>query len=141
MSVIDDFLKNVASPQKEALEHVRQVIKIAVPDAEEVISYGMPGFRYNKKYLVTFNAFKDHMSLFPGGEASGLLADKIASFKASKGTVQFTTEHPLPDELIKELVLVRVRALTANVRGVFYLRGVLGDLYKGKLYSSRMMTL
>ncbi len=108
MSVIDDFLAGVSEPQKSVLEHVSQVIKTAVPDAEEAISYGMPGYRYKKKYLVTFNAFKDHMSLFPGANPPAVLKDKLAAFQTSKGTIQFTVEKPLPDDLIRELMAVRV---------------------------------
>ena len=106
------FLQGVADPQKSALQHVREVIKAAVPDAEEAISYGMPGFKYKKKYLVTFNAFKDHMSLFPGANPPDVLKDKLADFQTSKGTIQFTIDKPLPDELISELVLVRVADIT-----------------------------
>ena len=56
MSVIDDYLRNVPEPQKSALEHVRLVIKEAIPDAEDVITYAMPGFKYKKKYYMLSSA-------------------------------------------------------------------------------------
>ncbi len=113
MSVIDDYLKNVAEPQKAELERVRQIIKQTVPEAEEVISYAMPGFKYKSKYLITFAAFKDHMSLFPGAEAIATLGKKLDGYKTSKGTVQFTLEKPLPEAVVKELALVRAAAIAA----------------------------
>lgn len=103
MSVIDDALKDLPADRRTALQHVREVIKKALPDAEDVISYGMPGFKYKKKYLVTFGNFKDHMSLFPGSSAPVALADKVAPFVVSKGTLQFTVDKPIPDELITEI--------------------------------------
>jgi uncharacterized protein YdhG (YjbR/CyaY superfamily) len=111
MSVIDDYLKDVPSPQKEILQHVREVIKETVPDAEDTISYGMPGFKYKKKYLVTFNAFKDHMSFFPGSYVPPELEARAAPFKKSKGTFQFTPETPIPDELVRDMALARVKEI------------------------------
>lgn len=76
MSVVDDYL-NGSSPQKEALQRVCRIIRQATPTAEEVITYGMPGFKYQKKYLIAFAGFKDHMSIFPGARAIGTLKDKF----------------------------------------------------------------
>ena len=60
MSVIDDYLDNVTEPQRNELERVRRIVKHLVPDgAEEVISYGMPTFRYRGKSLIHFAAFKN----------------------------------------------------------------------------------
>lgn len=109
MSVIDDYLKLVDEPQKAALEHVRSVIKDACPEATDVISYAMPGFKYKGKYLITFAPFKDHMSIFPGSNPVEDLQEELKDFKQSKGTIQFTHEHPLPDSLIQRLVKARVR--------------------------------
>lgn len=105
MPVVDDYLKSVDSPQKEVLQHIREIIKATVPEAEEVISYGMPGFRYKDRYLVTFAAFKGHMSIFPGSSPVAELEDKLKGFAKAKGTIQFTIDNPLPDELVKEIVL------------------------------------
>ena len=71
MSVVDDYLKNLPEPQKAELERIRKIVKQTVPEAEEVISYGVPGFKYKGKYLITFAAFKDHLSLFPGSAPIG----------------------------------------------------------------------
>lgn len=111
MSVIDDFLKDVPDPQKVELERVRQIIKSTVPDAEETISYAMPAFKYKGKPLVYFNAFKDHMSLFPTSKPTMVLADRLKDYKVSKGTIQFTADKPLPEELIQEILQVRLQEI------------------------------
>jgi uncharacterized protein YdhG (YjbR/CyaY superfamily) len=111
MSVVDDYLAEVEPVQRAVLEHTRAVIKGVVPDAEEVITYGMPGFKYRKKYLIAFAEFKDHLSVFPGAEAVAGMADDLKDFTTSKGTVQFTLEQPLPDEIIIKLVTTRQRAI------------------------------
>ena len=111
MSVIDDYLANIQPAQKVALEHVRFVIKQTVPDAEETIGYGMPAFKYKNKPLMYFAAFTNHMSIFPTAGPAEALKDKLAGFTTSKGTVQFTLEKPLPDELITELLRLRTATI------------------------------
>jgi len=96
MSVIDDYLKKVEPIQKQQLERIRRIVKHSVPDAQEVISYGMPAFTYKKKYLIGFNGFKDHMSVFPAAHPIEALQDKLRLFKLSKGTIHFTADNPLP---------------------------------------------
>ncbi len=108
MSVIDEYLKNIPEPQKAELERIRQIVHKAVPDAVEVMTYGMPGFKYENKYLVAFNALKDHLSLFPAAAPIEALRDKLGDYSLSKGTIRFTLDNPLPEALIKEILLVRV---------------------------------
>jgi uncharacterized protein YdhG (YjbR/CyaY superfamily) len=79
-----------------------------VPNAEDSIGYGMPVLRYKGKYLIGFAPFKDHMSVFPGSEAIEALKPKLGAHKLAKGTVQFTLDAPLPDDIITEMVKIRV---------------------------------
>src|SRR4051812_25778834 len=108
MSVIDEYLDNVSAPQRAELERIRRIVQETVPEAEELISYGMPGFKYQGKYLVGFAAFKDHLSLFPTSRPVEVFEDKLKGFQISKGTIQFTEENPIPEHLIKEILLSRV---------------------------------
>lgn len=114
MSVIDEYLEKVSEPQKAALERVRKIVKEFVPDATEVISYGMPGFKYKGKYLFGFAPFKDHMSIFPAANPVEIMKEKLSNFKLSKGTVQFTIENPIPESIIQELVSVRIKDINAK---------------------------
>ena len=104
MSVIDEYLSTVPPAQSSQLERVRQIIKQQAPNAAEVITYGMPGFKVNGKYLISFGNFKDHMSIFPGADPTHTVKEKLQGYKTSKGTIQFTVDKPLPESLIKEIV-------------------------------------
>lgn len=104
MTVIDEYLANVNEPQRVALEHVRSVIKKVAPDAVDTIGYGMPVLKYKGKYLIGFAPFKNHMSIFPGGNPAAITMAKLANFKTSKGTIQFTLNNPIPDSLLIEIV-------------------------------------
>jgi uncharacterized protein YdhG (YjbR/CyaY superfamily) len=104
MSVIDNYLYPIAAPKRAELEKIRKL--------EEVISYGMPGFKYEGKYLLGFNAFKDHLSLFPTSEPIEAFKNELTGFTLSKGTIQFTVEHPIPETLVKDIIRHRLVTLT-----------------------------
>ena len=105
---IDEYLLQVPENQRIALENVRQIIRETAPEAEEVISYGMPAFKYHGM-LVYFAAFKKHCSFFcANATLISEIYPELKEFKTSKGTLQFTPEKPLPAELIKKIVLARM---------------------------------
>jgi uncharacterized protein YdhG (YjbR/CyaY superfamily) len=107
---VDEYLASVPEPARSTLKHIRSVIRAVVPaGATEVISYGMPMFKYNGM-LVAYAAFKKHCSLFPTG--SGVLdqfEEELKGYRTSKGTIQFPADKPLPDALVWKIVRARVR--------------------------------
>src|SRR5579863_6078128 len=104
MSVIDDYLDKVNDPEKAELKKIRSIVKKIVPEAQEVITYGMPGYNYKGKYLLAFCVFKDHLGLFPTSGPIESLKDKLTDFKTSKGGIQFTPFKPLPESLVKDII-------------------------------------
>ena len=108
MTAFEEHLDKFSVSQKAELERIRKIVHDTVPGVEEVISYGMPAFRYKDKYLVGFCAYKNHLSLFPTSGPIEALKDKLEVFKLSKGTIQFTLENPLPEPLIREILLSRL---------------------------------
>ena len=106
---MDDYLADVTEPDRAALERIRRVVKELVPQAEEGKSYGMPALKYNKRPLVGFVAAKKHLSLFPFSPAViDALTDRLDGFELSKGTIRFTAEHQLPDEVLRDVVMLRL---------------------------------
>ena len=102
MNPVDDYLRKLPASQKAELERVRSIVKQLVPEAEEMISYGMPTLKYKGAYLIYFAAYKNHMSIFGGVPA---IEDKLEGFTVShKGTLQFTEAKPVPKPIIQELV-------------------------------------
>jgi uncharacterized protein YdhG (YjbR/CyaY superfamily) len=113
MSAIDDYLASVNPAQRAELERIRTVIARAAPEAEEGRSYGMPAFRYAGRPLIGFTASKKHLSIHPfSPDVVDAVRDKLASFDLSKGTIRFTTEQPLPDSVLREIVELRLKELT-----------------------------
>ncbi len=114
MSAVDDYLKNVKPDFRKELQKIRNLVKSTVPEAEEVITYAMPGFKYGGKYLITYCAFTNHMSIFPGSEAIEDLQEKLKKFKFSKGTIQFTLENTIPESTLKAIVKHGVKRIDSN---------------------------
>jgi uncharacterized protein YdhG (YjbR/CyaY superfamily) len=107
---VDEYLANLPEPARSTLTHIRAVIRSVVPkEATEVISYRIPMFKYNGM-LVGYAAFAKHCSLFPTG--SGVIekfAKELKGYKTSKGTIQFPSDKPMPEALLKKIVKQRVK--------------------------------
>jgi len=93
---------------EEYVDHVRDVVLAAEPTAEEGTSYGMLAWRLAGKPLLGLNPAKAHIGVYPfSPEAVDAVRDRLDGFTVTKGGVQCTPEHPVPDEVIAELVRLR----------------------------------
>jgi uncharacterized protein YdhG (YjbR/CyaY superfamily) len=105
---VDEYLAGVPEPARSTLNKLRAAIRSAVPaEASETISYGIPAFKY-KGVLLWFAAFTSHCSLFPTASIIESFKNELRGFSTSKGTIQFSTDKPLPTALVKRLVKARV---------------------------------
>jgi uncharacterized protein YdhG (YjbR/CyaY superfamily) len=103
----DEYIVAFPAETQKILKQLRKTIKKAAPDAEEVISYGMPLFRQNGR-LLYFAAFKNHIGFYPMATGIEAFKTKFSQYKWAKGSVQFPLQKPLPFELITEIVKFRV---------------------------------
>jgi len=109
---IDEYLAGLDEPKRSTLEDLRRTILAVVPDAEQCISYGMPAFKLRGKAVAGFAAFNDHLSYFPhSGTVLPELAEEVAGYGGSKGTLHFAVDTPLPRPLVEKLVAVRLGEL------------------------------
>ncbi len=109
---IDEYLAGLDEPKRSTLEDLRRTILAVVPDAEQCISYGMPAFKLRGKAVAGFAAFKDHLSYFPhSGTVLPELAEEVAGYGGSKGTLHFAVDTPLPRPLVEKLIAVRLGEL------------------------------
>ena len=105
---VNQYIANLPLERQIALERVRQIIKNTVPEAVEFISYKMPAY-YCHGMIGGFAAFKNHCSFFPwNAKTIEDFATELKDFKTSAGTIQFTPEKPIPEELLQKILRYRV---------------------------------
>jgi uncharacterized protein YdhG (YjbR/CyaY superfamily) len=113
VSVIDDYLATLPAAERAAYERVCRIVREVVPDAEEATYYGMPSFKHKGKGLLAIRAAKTHLSVFPfGASPVNAVRDRLDGFSLSKGTIRFTPEHPLPDDVVADLVRARLAEIS-----------------------------
>jgi len=112
MSVLDDYLSNTEPEKRKQLERIRKIAKQVIPDAEEVISYGMPTLKYKGKSCLGFNAHRDHIGIYPyGGEEIKVFKNKLTAYGLSSGTIRIPLNNPLPEKLLKEIIKSRIKRI------------------------------
>ncbi len=115
-SPIGTYLATVPQPQRDTLTALHATLRELLPDAVECISYRMPCFKVDGAAVAGFDGFKEHCSYFPH---SGNVVSQISGIPAwctaaSKGTLQFPVDRPLPKALVRKLVRARLREIAAK---------------------------
>lgn len=110
MGSVDDYLSGIEDEgARDALTHVRDIVLQLVPDAEQGTSYGMPAMRLRGKPLIAFKSTKAHLAIYPFSPAViDAVRDRLVGHSVSKGTIRFSTDQPVPDDVLRDLVRLRV---------------------------------
>lgn len=105
---IDDYIAAAAPAAQPLLTRIRGVVREAVPDATECISYQMPALRARKVFFY-FAAFKKHIGIYPPVKGSATLQKRLAPFRGPKGNLQFPLDEPMPYALIAQVAKALAR--------------------------------
>ncbi|MRG60685.1 DUF1801 domain-containing protein [Agromyces sp. CFH 90414] len=110
MTTISDHDAYIASAPEQfrpLLSGLRAQLARTLPDAEEVIEYGMPGFRIGRSIIASYAAFTKQCGLYLSPGAITELAEEIAvaGLKATKTGITFRASNPIPEALVEQLVL------------------------------------
>jgi uncharacterized protein YdhG (YjbR/CyaY superfamily) len=106
---IDEYIAGFPKDVQEILEKIRRTIRKAAPDAEETISYLMPTFNLNGKYLVYFAGYKKHIGFYGAPRGNPEFDGDLSVYQTGKGTLQFPLDKPIPFDLISKIVKFRVK--------------------------------
>jgi uncharacterized protein YdhG (YjbR/CyaY superfamily) len=105
---VDAYLAALPEVQRAPLEALRAAIRAEAPEAIEGIAYQMPAFYANGRLLVSYAAFRHHLSLFPAsGAVTAKLGAVLRRHLSGKGTIKFTPDDPLSDDLVRQIVRIR----------------------------------
>ena len=99
---IDEYIEAQDEAVRPRLREVRAVLRAAIPEAEERMSWSMPTY-WRGRNLIHFAASKKHLGLYPGGEAAAAFSEALKDFDVSKGTIRIPWDRDLPTELIRSI--------------------------------------
>jgi uncharacterized protein YdhG (YjbR/CyaY superfamily) len=106
---IDTYLVAFPANVQKMLEQIRAAIVKAAPDAEEIISYGMPAFKYKGSVIIYFAGYKNHIGLYATPSGHVAFAKELSIYKQRKGSVQFPLNKPVPLNLISRIVKFKMK--------------------------------
>jgi uncharacterized protein YdhG (YjbR/CyaY superfamily) len=108
----DAYIAEAPEELRPLLVRLRAQLARALPDAEEVIAYKMPGFRIGKSIVAGYAAFSKQCGLYLAPAAIAAHGKDIAAagLKATKTGVTFSPSQPIPDGLVKKLALASKKA-------------------------------
>lgn len=113
---IDEYISGFPKDVQKILQQVRVTIKKAAPKAGETISYAIPAFTLDKKYLVYFAGYKNHIGLYPAPTGNTEFKKDFAGYKTGRGSIQFPLDKPLPLSLITRIVKFRMKENMEKVK-------------------------
>jgi uncharacterized protein YdhG (YjbR/CyaY superfamily) len=115
MNDVDAYIAAQPKNVRSKLKELRRTIKSAAPEAQELISYKIPAYKYHGR-LVYFAAFKDHISLYPRSSGTAAIKKELSQYAGGVGTIQFPLDKPLPLNLIRKFVKLRVKDNLAKMK-------------------------
>ncbi|MGZ7044415.1 MAG: iron chaperone [Methanobacterium sp.] len=105
---VDEYISSAPKKHQEALKNIRNAIREAAPQAEELISYRIPSYKYHGS-LVHFAAFKNHCSFIVVNKTIlETFKSELEGYYTSGATIRFTALKPLPEALVKKIVKKRM---------------------------------
>lgn len=118
MNEIESYIQQFPGNVQEILRRIRKLIQDNAPEAEESFAYGMPAYKINKKPLVYFAAFKNHIGFYATPSGHSEFQEKLSNYKQGKGSVQFPLDKPIPYKLIERIIKFRVTENSAKTKKV-----------------------
>lgn len=88
---VEEYIETQEETVRPRLREIRDILRKALPEAEECISWSMPTYRKGRN-IIHFAAAKKHIGIYPGGEATTVFAEELAGMDVSKGTIRLPHE-------------------------------------------------
>jgi uncharacterized protein YdhG (YjbR/CyaY superfamily) len=104
---VEEYIELFAAEVQLTLNKIREIVLTIVPEVVESISYGMPAYKLNKKPLIYFAAFKNHIGLYATPDGHKAFEKELAGYKQGKGSVQFPLNQEMPYSLIEEIIVFK----------------------------------
>ena len=115
---VDTYLSAVPEPQRSTLKELRKLIRAALPNAEECLSYNMPAFKLEGQVIAGFASARNHCSYYPfSGRTLTTLSAEVSKYVTTKGSLHFAVDKCIPATLVNKLVKTRLKEVKAKRDG------------------------
>ncbi len=100
---------NSPDPHQKIMLNLRKQILEILPKSEEVISYGMPAFKFEGNIVAGILANKNHVGYYPfSGSVLSVLKKETAKFSQTKSALHIPLNGSISKALLKKLIQVRI---------------------------------
>ena len=107
---VDEYIAAQPEEVQDILQRVRSAIRMAVPEAEETVSYKMPTYTLAGKRVLQFAVWKQHYAIYAATQrVVEAFADELAEYGVDKGTIRFPLSGPVPVRLIGRIAKFRAK--------------------------------
>jgi len=107
---VDEYIASQPEAVQGLLKRVRNTIRKAVPEVEEMISYQIPAYKLHGRPVLYLAGWKQHYSLYPATDhVVAAFRDDLAPYEISKGTIRFPLSEPVPVKLIERIAKFRAK--------------------------------
>ncbi len=113
---VELYIKGFPAEVQRQLRKVRSVIRRTAPEAQEIISYGMPAYLLYGVGLLSFAAWKKHIAIYPAPTGSARFNKQLLPYRGAKSTLRFPLDDPIPADLIGQVVRLRVKDALKRAR-------------------------
>ena len=111
-ALVTAHLKTFSPDRRKSLQAIREQIAAELPDAQEIMKYGIPTFVIDGVPILGFNGYKKHNSLFPySGSVTPRLEKELAGYEQTKGSIHFEIDKPIPKALLKKIIKAKFAQL------------------------------
>jgi uncharacterized protein YdhG (YjbR/CyaY superfamily) len=108
-AVVKQLYVAAPTPHQQTMLEMRERILQIIPDAEEVVSYGMPAFRVDGTIVAGLLANKKHVGYYPfSGSILKLFPKELEKFSQTKAALHVPIDEPLSMTLLRKLIKARI---------------------------------
>lgn len=100
---VDEYFDSLKPDVRPLMDELRGLIRRRVPDAEELLSYGVPAFKKGRIFFF-YAAFKKHIGIYPPVEGDDDLMMALKPFRGDKGNLKLPLNQPMPWDLIDRVL-------------------------------------
>ena len=106
---VNAIYKSAPLPHRTTMLVMRKTILDIIPNAEEVVSYGMPAFKFEGNIVAGMLHAKNHVGYYPfSGSVLRLFPKELKNFSHTKSAIHVPIDKPLTKTLIKKLIRARI---------------------------------